>query len=52
MATIDETIIFFKKHFHKPKELNYMLFHLFNRITDIEEIEEIKNNILKIEKNN
>ncbi|WP_342258056.1 hypothetical protein [Spiroplasma endosymbiont of Nomada ruficornis] len=52
MATIDETIIFLKKNFHKPKELNYMLFHLFNRITDIEEIEEIKNNILKIEKNN
>lgn len=49
MATIDETIIFFKTHFHKPKELNYMLFHLFNRITDIKEIEEIKSNILKVE---
>lgn len=49
MTTIDEAIIFFKDHFHKPKELNYMLFHLFNIITDIKEIEEIKSNILKIE---
>lgn len=49
ITTIDETIIFFKNHFHKPKELNYMLFHLLNRITDNAEIEEIKRNILKIE---
>ncbi|WP_425381495.1 hypothetical protein [Spiroplasma endosymbiont of Polydrusus pterygomalis] len=49
MTTIDEAIIFFKDHFHKPKELNYMLFHLFNRITDVKEIEEIKSNTLKIE---
>lgn len=48
MTTIDEAIIFFKDHFHKPKELNYMLFHLFNRITDVKEIEEIKSNTLKI----
>ena len=50
MTTIDETIIFFKNHLSKQKELNYMLFHLFNEITDNEEIEEIKNNIGKLEK--
>lgn len=49
MTTINETIIFFKTHFQKQKELNYMLFHLFNEITDIKEIDEIKSNILKIE---
>lgn len=48
MQIIDETILYFNIHFTKPKELNYMLYHLFNDVTDVKEIEEIKSNILKL----
>ncbi|WP_342276030.1 hypothetical protein [Spiroplasma endosymbiont of Nebria brevicollis] len=50
MQTIDETVLYFNSHFTKPKELNYMLYHLFNNITDVKEIEEIKSNIVKLPK--
>lgn len=47
---IDETAAFFEQHFAtKEKEKNYMLYHLFNEITDVAEIEEIKDNVLKVE---
>lgn len=49
MKTIDETVAFFDKHLLKEKEKNYMLYHLFNQITDVAEIVEIKANILKVE---
>ncbi|WP_233485526.1 hypothetical protein [Spiroplasma sp. ChiS] len=49
MKTIDETVAFFDKHLLKEKEKNYMLYHLFNQITDAAEIVEIKANILKVE---
>ncbi|WP_241208163.1 hypothetical protein [Spiroplasma melliferum] len=49
MKTIDETVAFFDKHLLKEKEKNYMLYHLFNQITDAAEIAEIKANILKVE---
>uniref|UniRef100_UPI0027E047D6 transposase n=1 Tax=Spiroplasma sp. AdecLV25b TaxID=3027162 RepID=UPI0027E047D6 len=50
MQTIDETVLYFNSHFTKSKELNYMLYHLFNNITDVKEIEEIKSNIVKLPK--
>ncbi|WP_241970174.1 hypothetical protein [Spiroplasma poulsonii] len=47
MTIIDETAAFFEQHFAtKEKEKNYMLYHLFNEITDVAEIEEIKDNRL------
>ncbi|WHQ37616.1 hypothetical protein E7Y35_06810 [Spiroplasma sp. SV19] len=50
MTIIDETAAFFEQHFaNKEKEKNYMLYHLFNEITDIAEIDEIKTNVLKVE---
>ncbi|WP_338963705.1 MULTISPECIES: hypothetical protein [unclassified Spiroplasma] len=50
MTIIDETAAFFEQHFAtKEKEKNYMLYHLFNEITDVAEIEEIKDNVLKVE---
>lgn len=48
MALIDETVLFFEENIKVKKELNYMLFHLFNEIVDKNEITEIKENILKI----
>lgn len=48
MKTIDETVAFFYKHLLKEKEKNYMLYHLFNQITYVAEIAEIKANILKV----
>ncbi|AOX44086.1 hypothetical protein S100390_v1c07500 [Spiroplasma sp. NBRC 100390] len=50
MTIIDETAVFMEQHFAtKEKEKNYMLYHLFNEITDVAEIEEIKANVLKVE---
>ncbi|MFX4057153.1 MAG: hypothetical protein EHV01_002345 [Spiroplasma sp. hy2] len=49
MKTIDETVAFFDKHLLKEKEKNYMLYYLFNQITAVAEIAEIKANILKVE---
>lgn len=50
MTIIDETAAFFEQHFAtKEKEKNYMLYHLFNEITDVAEIKEIKDNVLKVE---
>ncbi len=49
MKTIDETAAFFDKHLFKEKEKNYMLYHLFNKITDVSEIAEINANSLTVE---
>lgn len=49
MTIIDEAATFFEQHFEKEKEKKYMLYHLFNEITDVDEIAEIKFNQLKIE---
>lgn len=49
MTLIDETTTFFEQHYEKEKEKKYMLYHLFNNVTDIAEIEEIKKNKLKLE---
>lgn len=49
MAEIDKTTTFIEQHYEKEKEKKYMLYHLFNIVTDMEEIEEIKRNKLKLE---
>lgn len=49
MTEIDEATTFFEQHFEKEKERRYMLYHLFNEVTNVAEIEEIKRNRLKIE---
>ncbi|WP_368486163.1 hypothetical protein [Spiroplasma sp. DGKH1] len=49
MTIVDDTAKFFEQHFTNPKERNYMLYHLFNEITSVEEINEIKENVLKVE---
>lgn len=47
MTLINDAAKFFELHFPKEKERNYMLFHLFNEITQVEEIKEIEENVLK-----
>ncbi|AGM26423.1 hypothetical protein SSYRP_v1c08340 [Spiroplasma syrphidicola EA-1] len=49
MDTLEDGAKFIEQHFKKPKETNYMLYHLFNEIVDVAEIDEIKSNILKVE---
>lgn len=49
MIKINETIFFIEKNFKKEGERNYMLYHLFNEITDSAEIEDIKTNVLKVQ---
>lgn len=48
LGIIDETVEFFRLNIKKPDELNYMLFHLFNDVHEIAEIEEMRHNILKV----
>ncbi|AGM25370.1 hypothetical protein [Spiroplasma chrysopicola] len=49
MDTLEDGAKFIEQHFKKPKEANYMLYHLFNEVVDVAEISEIKSNILKVE---
>ncbi|WP_338982491.1 hypothetical protein [Spiroplasma endosymbiont of Eupeodes luniger] len=48
LGIIDETVEFFRLNIKKPDELNYMLFHLFNDVHEIAEIEEMRHNFLKV----
>lgn len=52
LQLIDETIIFFKKYIKKPEQLNYLLYYLFNEISKKDQIAEIKENIIKLNKMN
>lgn len=52
LQLIDETIIFFKQHIKKPEQLNYLLYYLFNEINKKDQIAEIKENIIKLDKKN
>lgn len=49
MTVIDESTTFIQEHYEKEKEKKYMLYHLFNNVIDIAEIQEIKSNKLKLE---
>ncbi len=49
MIKINESSLFIEKNFEKESEKNYMLYHLFNEITDIAEIDDIKTNVLKVQ---
>ena len=49
MIKINEAALFIEKNFEKKNERNYMLYHLFNEITDIAEIDDIKTNVLKVQ---
>jgi protein tyrosine phosphatase len=50
MQQLDEAIDFVKHHINPKKahDLNYLLWVLFNQINDIDEITEIKTNLLKL----
>lgn len=49
MIKINKAALFIEKNFEKKNERNYMLYHLFNEITDIAEIDDIKTNVLKVQ---
>jgi hypothetical protein len=50
MQKLDEGIKFVEEHYAKDtKQKNYLIYTLFNNITHIEEIDEIKNNTLRVE---
>ncbi|MDQ7982630.1 MAG: hypothetical protein REH79_00215 [Spiroplasma sp.] len=49
MVKVNETSIFIEKNFKKESERNYMLYHLFNEITEIAELDDIKANVLKVQ---
>lgn len=49
MVKINEATLFIEKNFEKESERNYMLYHLFNEITDVAEIVDIKTNVLKVQ---
>lgn len=50
MIQINDATIFIENNFSKINERNYMLYHLFNRVTDVTEIEDIKTNVLKVQR--
>jgi hypothetical protein len=51
MQALDDAVKFVETHYAKAKvmEKNYMLYTLFNTVTCVDEITEIKNNVLKKE---
>ena len=48
MTVVNDAAIFIEQNFTKEKERKYHLYRLFNEIIDLEEIQQIKNNVLKV----
>jgi hypothetical protein len=50
MLQLDDAIKFIEQHYTKqPKERQFMLFNLLNNVTSVEQIQELQDNIIKLQ---